>query len=157
MKPIDVYNLAVARRRRYRNLEHIVASEINVAYNYAVRVIRGRFRLAEDLFATDARYSYLYAHNVLMGRFRKGEAVIATSPVNSYGYAYYVLRGPFPLCHNFIKNDPEELWMYWRNILGCAWHDWVHQAMVMHSFNNKGSCEAYFNYVKANGYKSITL
>lgn len=157
MTPKEVYERAKASGRRVRSFEHIVAGDLNLAYNYAVEVIRGRFRLAEDLIASDSRFSYLYAKNVLGHRFIKGEPAIARCVVNSYAYAFYVLHGPFPLCHGLIKEDAENLLNYWMNVLKCEPVRWVHQAMVMHSFNNSKdtmrACAAYFNHNKIKDYE----
>mgnify|MGYP000998023101 CR=1 FL=1 len=59
-------------------LEKIISVDANLAYSYAVNVLKSRFQIGEKSISKNAGFSYLYAVNVLHGRFHMGEDVIKT-------------------------------------------------------------------------------
>ena len=106
----------------HMKLEDFVGKDIsevlkypNIAYAYALKVIKGRWEEGEDIISSQARESYLYALNVLENEFIKGEDAIAKNVSDSTAYAINVLKGRFPKGEAIIKRSGK---LYWDDYTG---------------------------------------
>ena len=71
-------------------------------------------RKLEHLWATDAELAYRYTRDVIGGRWPPGEAAIAKDPNWAYLYALYVIGGRWPPGEEAIAKDPESAATYQR-------------------------------------------
>lgn len=87
-----------SREQQKRNLlmEKVVASNGQIAYLYALKVIRGPFPEAEDSIAKLPKWAVKYARFVLRKRFAKAEDNISRHPEYCYEYFKHVTKDKLP-------------------------------------------------------------
>jgi hypothetical protein len=73
--------------------EAALAKDPEIAYSYALYVLKGPFKLGEPAIAKDAKWAYWYARIVLKGPFKLGEPEIAKDPYWAYWYVLDVPKG----------------------------------------------------------------
>lgn len=96
MISITAYCCAREHRRRLTRQEPLIAFDPQIAYLYALKVMKGRFFEAEDSISRSPEWAVRYARFVIRGRFAKAERFIARSPRWCYEYADKVVKGRLP-------------------------------------------------------------
>lgn len=102
--------------------ERAIATNPDFALTYATNVLNKKpFKLGEKAMATNHRAAMRYAVDCLKGPFTLGEKAIATDPISSYRYAVDVLGGPFVLGEDAIARNGRTAIQYAINILKHRW------------------------------------
>ena len=96
MLAVSAYCSARSTQTRCHKKEPLIALNPQVAYLYALKVMRGRFKQAEPLISTNAEWSVRYARFVLKGRFVSAEKTISKDPMWALEYACKVVGGRLP-------------------------------------------------------------
>ena len=65
MTPQEAYNKAVKAGKRLPEIEHIILTDSQIAFNYAMFIIKARWEEAEDIILTDLHKTYQYAEYVI--------------------------------------------------------------------------------------------
>ena len=86
-------------------LEHVLVEEI--AYDYALYVIKRPWSIGEAAIATSAQWSLNYAIFVIKGRWPMGEAAIAKDAGFAATYAKDFLKMPWSKCPGVDKSTAE--------------------------------------------------
>ena len=68
MKPHEAYNKALKAGKRLPEIEHIILTDSQPAFNYAMFIIKARWEEAEDIILTDLHKTYQYARYVIKGK-----------------------------------------------------------------------------------------
>lgn len=97
--------------------EKAIARNPQQAFWYARLILRAPFPQGEKAIATEPELAYEYAHVVLKSRFLAGEKTIARDAVQALHYARKVLKAPFPAAEKAIARDPEVSLLYARDVL----------------------------------------
>jgi hypothetical protein len=74
-------------------LFHAIAKDPELAYDYAILILRKPFPLGEPAIAKDSAFAYLYSRHVLKRPFPLGEPAIATNDYWKQRYQEVVLKG----------------------------------------------------------------
>lgn len=124
-------------------VRNAAAQNIDTAFWYAKKIIRGRFYEAEELMifgdyhrivnyiesfgginekveifiCNDAANACRYAETVLKGRFELGEPAIALDSYWALRYAEYVLKGRFELAEPIIATTSHRAFQYAKKII----------------------------------------
>jgi hypothetical protein len=93
----------------------------------------------EGVVGLNGELAYLYALEVVKGRFRKGEESIALCPELAVKYAIFVLRGRFEEAEETIASNPELCYQYFKRVVKKRLPRKMHQSMVMMSFKLPGN------------------
>lgn len=102
LTPEQAYYVCYNKKRRILELEHIIITDPNWSYWYAVNVINGPFKKGEKIISKDSTRSYLYARDIKMGRFQKGEKSIIKDPKLAYWYCKLIINFPLEEAHPVI-------------------------------------------------------
>lgn len=80
--------------------------------------------------ALDPQIAYLYALRVLRGRFADGEGAISRSPEWAVRYARFVIRGRFPRAERFIARSPRWCYEYAEKVVKGRLPERMHRRMA---------------------------
>ena len=86
------------------NYKHRAMNDPELAYDYAVGIIKGRWHEAEPYIKT-SRYAAEYARDVIKGRWPEAEEYIKQKAVSSYYYARDVIKGRWHEAESVIKTS----------------------------------------------------
>ena len=89
----STYVYARERGRPIPKLEGILSQNGEMAYFYALRVLRGRFTKGERAISSEPLWAVKYARFVIRRRFRMAEPNISTHPESCYEYFKHVMGG----------------------------------------------------------------
>ena len=121
MTPERAYNHCLENGRN-SELEKIIITSPEWAYNYADHVIKDRWIEAEKIIINDPYCAYLYARDVIQGRWIEAESVIATDSGSAFYYALDIIKGKLP------EN--------------------MHNAMLLHYMNDDFHVKYYLKFIK---------
>jgi hypothetical protein len=107
--------------RRFPEGEAAIATDPEIAYRYALYVIKGRFPEGEAAIAKASSWATHYAKDVIKGRWPEGEAAIAKDPFFAYKYAKDVIKGRFPEGEAAIATDPGYAYYYAKEVIKGRW------------------------------------
>jgi hypothetical protein len=117
--------------------EAALAKDPEIAYWYALYVLKGPFKLGEPEIAKDAVCTYWYARDVLKGPFKLGEPAIAKDAECAYYYAYSVLKGPFKLGEPAIAKNAECAYSYAKNVLKISKEEFLKRVKINENLDSK--------------------
>lgn len=93
---IQSYVYAREKDKPVQGAEFMLAKNGEVAYFYALRILRGRFKLGEKAIADCPEWALKYARFIIKRRFRIAEDKIARDPKLCYLYFKHVVRKKLP-------------------------------------------------------------
>ena len=96
----------------------------DLAYEYAVNIIKNRWPEVEEIIRKDPEYACLYAINVIKDRWPEAEETIKKNPVWACLYATHAIKDRWPEAEETIKKNPE-------------WWDWYQKFLTKIETRNK--------------------
>lgn len=128
----DALELLDIRRKHYgtfnlcdalvlKNVLHIIKREPNLAFWYALDIIKGRWEEAESVIMKCPIYAYEYALDIINGRWYEAEPYIKKDPYYAYYYARYITKERWEEAEPTIMKNTIYAYYYARDIIKGRW------------------------------------
>jgi hypothetical protein len=111
---------------RIRDIEFKFLANANVAFLYALHIVKGRWYEGEQLIMKDPQLACMYARDVIKGRWIEAEKIIFTSPNDTYEYVRRVIGKPLKEAEKIIMTDSQMSIMYAMYVMKERWIDIEH-------------------------------